>query len=74
MLADILGKGGEIMKESAMNKEKNSQKSSLKFEMPDCKFGATCGSCIYYKNGWTGYCTYHKQQVSSSQYACASYA
>ena len=44
------------------------------FEMPLCEFCYDkCGDCIYYENGWNGYCHYHRTQISSSDTACSQF-
>ncbi len=45
------------------------------FEMPECEFCATCGSCKYYTQYGFGkaHCTYHNRDVSSSDSACGEY-
>lgn len=63
------------MKKYAIDRNKKNEAYSTKFDMPDCTFCATCGSCIYYSQvGWNGYCDFHKKRVSSSDTACGSYA
>ncbi len=46
-----------------------------KFEMPECEFCATCGSCVYYEMYGFGkaYCNLHGRDTSSSDQACGSY-
>lgn len=62
-------------KQSLGIKEK-ADNSEHKFEMPECKFCATCGSCRYYEQYGFGkaYCNLHKTNVSSSDEACGSYS
>ena len=45
------------------------------FEMPECKFCATCGSCRYYEMYGFGKarCTLHGGDTSSTSSACGSY-
>lgn len=45
------------------------------FEMPECEFCATCGSCKYYSQYGFGkaYCNYHGRDTSSSDSACGAY-
>lgn len=45
------------------------------FEMPECEFCATCGSCKYYEQYGFGkaYCNYHGRETSSSDSACGVY-
>ena len=52
------------------------EESSHDFVMPECKFCATCGTCIYYEMYGFGkaYCNLHQRDVSSSNAACGSYS
>lgn len=45
------------------------------FQMPECEFCATCGSCKYYGQYGFGkaYCSLRKRDVSSSDSACGDY-
>ncbi len=46
------------------------------FEMPECEFCATCGSCRYYEMYGFGkaYCNRWRRDTSSSNSACGEYA
>lgn len=54
---------------------KNADVLNHEFEMPECEFCATCGSCKYYETYGFGkaYCNYHKRDTSSSDSACGAY-
>ncbi len=56
--------------------EKDAEVRECQFEMPECEFCATCGSCKYYEMYGFGkaYCNYHGRDTSSSDYACGAYA
>jgi len=45
------------------------------FEMPECEFCATCGSCKYYEQYGFGkaHCNLRGRDVSSSDSACGDY-
>lgn len=55
--------------------DKNTTVLEHEFEMPECVFCATCGSCDYYKQYGFGkaFCNYHEHDVSSSDPACGYY-
>ncbi len=61
-----------------MNSKNQSNSADIlyhEFEMPECEFCATCGSCKYYEQYGFGkaYCNYHRRDVSSSDSACGEY-
>lgn len=55
--------------------EKRENLFNQEFEMPECEFCATCGSCRYYEQYGFGkaYCNYHHRDTSSSNSACGAY-
>lgn len=56
--------------------QENFEMPKKKFEMPECEFCATCGTCMYYQKYGVdkAYCNYHQRSTSSSNPACGSYA
>lgn len=55
--------------------DQNTSMLEHEFEMPECVFCATCGSCKYYEQYGFGkaFCNLRRRDVSSSDVACGDY-